>query len=385
MPNIKRLFIGSLLVSMLSGCSLFLGEAEVSMDPEPVVFDAQKRLDVVWSSNVGGDLGYRYHQFSPAISGDFIYAASEDGVVKAFNKATGDVLWTYKTDDQIFSGVGAGDQHLAVVLRAGTLIVLNDDGTEAWQASLDGEVITQPQIQFGLVVVQQANGVVRAFDVRTGVDVWRYDSQLPSLTLRGNAAPLVLSDVTFAALDNGKLIAIDNASGELVFDRLLIQPAGRTEIQRLVDIDGQPAIQNGVLYLASAADTVLAMSLSDGLVLWRRNLASYQSVALGLSKVYVASDDGLVHALDQVSGTNVWMQSQLKYRSLTAPYTWQTSVVTTDTEGVVYVMSQQDGQLLAMTKPATDGLGGQLVGDSNSLFVLSNSGKLTAYKLLDVK
>ena len=368
----------------MSGCSLF-GESETSIQPEPVVFEATHQLKQQWSKTLGQGLGNKYHQFSPALINDYVVALSKEGKVNAYEKQTGKLAWEFKANEPLTSGLGSGENSLAFVSRSGVLTLISAVGDERWNAQLDSEVLSVPQISGELLVVQQVNGVVRAFNVETGESLWRYDSVMPNLTFRGTASPRITADYTFAALDNGKLVALQNETGMPVFERTLVEPRGRTDLERVVDIDGQPVIDQRVAYLASYGDAVVALDLTDGTPLWTRKLSSFFPVSTALSRVVVSGDDGVVTALDQVSGADVWSQDALKHRFLGAPVLWNQWVLVTDTDGNLFALSQVDGGLAAMLKGGEQGQAATIIADSSNLYFLTRGGKLSALALIDLQ
>ncbi|MGB0663748.1 MAG: outer membrane protein assembly factor BamB [Pontibacterium sp.] len=372
------------MAALMSGCSLF-GESETSIQPDPVVFEATHKLQTKWSKTLGQGLGHKYHQFSPALVQDYVVALSKSGKVNAYQKADGKLAWEYESAEPLSSGLGASDSALAFVSRSGVLTLLSSEGEEQWSTQLDSEVISVPQLLGDLLVVQQVNGAVRAFDVQSGESLWRYDASIPNLTFRGTASPRVTLDYTFAALDNGKLVALQNANGNAVFERTLVEPRGRTDLERVVDIDGQPVVDQRVVYLASFGDTVTAIDLTDGTQLWDRKLASFYPVATALSRVFVSGDDGVVTGLDQASGADVWSQTALKHRFLSAPVLWNQFVFLSDTDGNLFALSQLDGGLAAMTQGAAQGQAAALIADDTSLYFLTQGGKLSALSLIDLQ
>jgi len=102
--------------------------------------------------------------------------------------------------------------------------------------------------------VQSVDGSVTALDRRTGDERWVYTASEPDLTLRGTGTPQAIDPVTFAGLANGRLVTLDNRSGQPLWERRIAVPQGRSEIERLVDLDGQPLLTpDGRLFAGTIA------------------------------------------------------------------------------------------------------------------------------------
>ncbi|WP_136681432.1 outer membrane protein assembly factor BamB [Neptunomonas sp. XY-337] len=376
----KRISSVLLLSAAISGCSLWGGSDEV--EPSPLVdFDAEKQVIVEWSRSIGGDLGDKFHQLAATISGDQIYAVSADGSVGAFALDDGEPRWEIDLDEAISAGAGAGDNKVVVVTEQGEAICLDAlTGGELWRKQLATEVTAEPQLNNELVVVQLINGSIVALDSDTGVTRWRYDSLSPRLTLRGTSAPIVALDVTLAGLDNGKFVALDNASGATLWEQTVSYPEGRSELERMTDIDGRPMLYEKVMYIPSFQGDLVAINPFNAQTLWKKKLSSYRSLASGFGNVYVSEANDHVQALDAKNAASVWSQSQLENRMLSAPAAFGNVVAVGDREGYIHFLSQIDGRFIARYD-ADAAITSDMKTRGNRLFVLTDSGRLLALTL----
>lgn len=376
-----RRFASIALFSLaLSGCGFWGGSEEVQ--PNKLVdFTAEKKVVVRWSANIGGDLGDKFHQMTPAISGDSIYAASVDGAVSSFNVETGSKLWSVDLDVTLLAGVGAGISNLAVATQSGVIICLDaTTGAELWRKQVSSEVVAAPQLNNQIVVAQLINGQIVALDLQSGVQRWVYDSLAPRLTLRGTSAPIVAADVTLAGLDNGKFVALDNESGSVLWEQNVSLAQGRSELERMTDVDGRPLLFENVVYIAGFQGNLVAINPFNAQTLWAKKMSSYHSLAAGFGNIYVSESIGHVQALDARSAASVWRQDQLENRQITAPAVIGNAVAVGDSEGYVHFLSQIDGHFVARYDT-----GSRLVGDmkvkGSTLYALTDAGRLLALTL----
>ncbi|MBQ0757278.1 MAG: outer membrane protein assembly factor BamB [Amphritea sp.] len=381
MKQLCRLALISISVLSLSACGWWGGEVEIE-PAELVSFDAEKKVEVLWKTSVGAGLGEKFNKLSLAVNENVIYAADVEGKVYAVDRVDGKVIWNIDLESAIAGGVGVGPAHVAVTTERGEVIMLNAvDGAEMWRQQLSSETLSPVQMNTDLAVAQLQNGKLVAMDLNTGERRWSYDSQIPRLTLRGTSAPIVASNATIAGFANGKLIAVRNDTGLELWQRRITVAEGKTELERLIDIDARPLYIDGVIYIVSYQGKLVAVSASDAQILWSQKASSYQSLSAGFGNIYVSEENGFLQAFDQSSSASVWRQSALEYRQITAPAVLGNTVVVGDFEGYLHFMSQVDGHFVARYQADSAGVRGDMAVEGNVLYVLGNSGRLIALQL----
>lgn len=377
----SRVVALALVSGLVAGCG-FWGDDGEEIKPTPLEsFSAEKQVSVLWSVSVGEGPA-KYHQFQPAIDGERVFAVDAEGTVQAFSRDNGQALWKVELETAVVGGVGAGFGKVAVTSEEGEVIVLAaEDGSEMWRADVNTEATAPAQFNPELAVFQLINGKIIAFDAATGEQRWVYDSQIPRLTLRGTSAPIVASDVTFAGLSSGKLVALDNVRGSVIWENRVALPQGQSELERMVDIDGRPLLVDRMLYVTSYQGRLVAINPFRAQVVWAQDVSSYHSLAAGFGNVYVSEADDAVQAFDRSSSASVWRQTKLENRQITAPVVLSTEVAVADYEGYIHFMSQTDGHFVARYKLDSSGVFGDMLVKDDVLYVLSNSGRLAALSL----
>lgn len=365
---------------MLVGCS---GNVQTGTQPRELTYiDQRVALEGMWSEGIGSLTRARY-PITPAISGNMLYTSDAEGHVRAINRQTGEVEWERALNAPISSGLTADSGQLFAGTRNGEVIVFNeDDGTIAWRSRVASEVIAPPQINSGQVVVQSVDGTLTALDRFTGDQQWLYTSSQPALTLRGTGAPRTIDPVSFAGFANGRLAAFDNRSGQQLWDLRVAVPQGRTEVEQLVDLDGQPVLaQDGRLFVTSYNGRIMALNARNGQPLWEREQSSYHTPVLVGDYLFTVTADSHVMALDANTGRVIWNQDELEGRSLTAPVFVDGKLVAGDYQGYLHVMDAQSGELTGRTHPGGGGIIITPLTDGQHVFVLTNEGELVAYAL----
>ncbi|SMR77814.1 Beta-barrel assembly machine subunit BamB [Marinobacterium sediminicola] len=379
--KLRILLAAAVIGSSLTGCGMFSSEEGVK-PTELVEFEREQSLETVWSVNLGGNLGGKFHQLAPSIDGSRIFAASAEGDVVAADLASGNIIWRRELETEIMGGVGAGNGLVVLSTLSGEVLALSaDDGNELWRYQASSEVISQPQMNAEMLVVQQLDGRLTALDLLTGRQLWTYDSQIPRLSLRGTAAPIVAADLTLAGFANGKLVAIDNRSGRPLWEQRIALSEGRSELDRIIDIDAKPLVYNRLVYVTSYQGRLAAVNPANGQMIWAQDLSSYRGLAGGFGNVYAVTADDSVQAFDARNSASVWRQDGLLNRKVTTPTVLGNSLVVADGEGYLHVLSQIDGHFTARYKLTSAGVQSDLLVKDDVLYALSNDGRLTALKL----
>ena len=379
--KLRALLAAAIIGAGLSGCGMFSSEERVQ-PAELVGFEQEKTLKVLWSLNVGGDLGRKFHQLSPSIDGSRVFAVSADGDVLAAERDSGQVAWRKSLDVEVIGGVGAGNGLVVLSTLNGEVIALSsEDGSEQWRYQATAEVVSQAQMNAEILVIQQLDGKLTALDLVTGRSLWSYDSQIPRLSLRGTAAPVVAADLTLAGFANGKLVAVDNRSGRPVWEQRIALSEGRSELERIIDVDAQPLVYNRLVYATSYQGRLAAVNPANGQLIWAQDLSSFRGLAGGFGNVYAVTAEDSLQAFDARNSASVWRQDGLLNRQLTTPVVLGNSVVVADGEGYLHALSQIDGHFTARYKLDSSGVRSDLLVKDDVLYALSNDGRLNALKL----
>lgn len=381
MNLMRRTFVAAVTAGLLSGCGVFSGEKE-SGPQELVSFEQEKTFDLLWSADVGASFGDEFHQFKPGVTDDSLLISDKQGRISSYALQSGALNWSVDLDAEVSAGVGAGFGLALVVLDSAELVALSAvDGSEQWRAQLKSEVTAQPQVGSSLVVVQQVNGQLAAFDRITGESRWVYDVQEPALTLRGTGTPLMLSDGVVAGFANGKVVALAGETGIPAWEIRAADAMGRSEFERLMDLDGGFAIANDLILTGGYQGRVVAINPRTASTVWTQSFSTYQELAVGFGNVYAVDAKGAVEAFDVSSSASVWRNSDFANRGLSAPVVLGNDVVFGDALGYVHALSQIDGRPIARISLGGSPVTADPVVVGNTAFVLSNSGKLNALTL----
>lgn len=324
-----------------------------------------------------------YDTLRPVLADEVLYTAGAEGVVQAHGVANGKRHWKVRLDHVISAGLGLGGELLLLGTAKGEVLALaRENGELRWRSRVSSEVLAPPVVaNDNLVIVRCGDGVTEALNMDNGERVWRYVSQVPPLSLRGEAAPVISDDLVLLGLANGHLVALSVFDGVLQWEATVVVPKGRTDLERMVDVDAAPVVVGDVIYVTAHQGRVLALSRLTGTMLWSRDLGGSVGLAVDERNLYLVDDEGQVWALDRRNGATLWKSEKLKYRELSAPLAYDDVVVVGDFEGYLHWLSQSDGHVFARYQVDEDGIRVAPLVKDGILYSRSRSGKVEALRL----
>jgi outer membrane protein assembly factor BamB len=345
-----RLMVAGLVLA-LSGCSTvggWFGSGPARAKPAGLVeFKPSASLVEAWKTETGDADG---HLFRPQAEGDDVVAAGGSRVVR-IAVATGNTVWRSDTGVKLSAGAGAG---LGLALAGGgkgELLALDlASGQPRWKATLSSAVTGQLLTAGGTVIARTGDGRVHGLSAADGSRKWLYTRNLPALSLRGSGGMAVRDDVLYAGFPGGKLVALDPANGAQLWEATVALPRGATELERVADVMGNPAVDERQVCAVAYQGRVACFDRRTGAPLWARDTSSSSGLAMDERNVYVTDDQDAVTAYDKNSGRAGWRQDKLARRQATAPLALGIWVAVADGEGYVHVLSADDGSFVARAK-----------------------------------
>lgn len=377
-----RLAVALSLAIALGGCSNlpWLGGDKDPNPPSPLVKLAPEvDLTVQWKEGVGRGTDKRRLHLVPAFAEGRVFTADARGRVTAVNAADGRTLWQRDLRVPLSGGPDASDDRLVVGSTKGELLALSTaDGAELWRADTDSEILSVPQLAEGLVVVHTLDDTVYAFDAATGEERWRFTSPAPVLILRGSSTPAVVPSGAVVGLAGGLLVKLDLQEGIPLWTVRVTVPAGRSELERITDIDADPIIVGDTVYVGTYNGDLAAVDLESGAVLWRRTLSVYSGLTANETALYVIDADDHVWAADPATGAGRWRQERLAHRHLSPPVLFQDMLIVGDLEGYLHGLAREDGRLLARTRIAKGRIRARPQVRGGRLYAFADDGTLAA-------
>jgi outer membrane protein assembly factor BamB len=376
--SLARLVLVAAALIAFAGCS---GDEEIDPPAELTDIVSKRNVKRLWTSALGGDSERLRLALRPVIVEGVVYSAGHDGDVASMAADTGRRAWSVKTKLPLSAGpeVGAG----VVVLGSsdGDVIALDaTNGAERWRKSVGSEVLARPLVVNDLVIVRTVDGHIDAFSVSDGAQRWALDEAVPRLSLRGTAPPVLAGDRIIAGFDNGKVLAIDVRNGDVLWDVVVNAPGGRTELERLADIDSPAHVSGDDVFVVGFQGRVAMLALDSGQIWWARDASSYRGFAMDEENLYLTNADSVVLAMRRSDGAVQWEQDVLRRRGLTAPAIDGDALVVGDFEGYLHWLDKRTGEVVARAKTDGERITNTPVTSDAGVLVQTDSGKLLAFR-----
>ena len=363
--------------ALLLGCSSNKVK-EAKPNPLPKI-QQQQGLNLVFSQSVSSTNAAEALRLQLDTDNGMIFAIDPDGQVSAYKGK--EQLWKSKiTKQELTAGVEAAEGIVVVGNRKGQLFALDQaTGEQKWTTQLSGAILSPSLIQSGRVITIANDGTVFAHDAVSGQQVWAYKLPNVQFSLRGQPAPVRLDDRTIlVASANAYVYGLDVISGVPRFQRRVAISEGRSDIQRLIDIVGDPVVAGQYLVTTSFQGQVTVTDLATQRVVWSEDASSTNRPEVSGDKVFVSTVDGKLNAYSLSTGQLAWQNEELLNRQLSNPVMLGQSLVVGDMDGVIHLLDPASGKLVGRAK--TSGEVQSLRVIDNQLYVATRKGALSIWQ-----
>lgn len=363
---------------LISGCS---SPREFAKPVELQDIDPTVSLETAWRADAGRDQKSKLTAIAPVVTESLVIVADPTGVVRAYAQDTGERVWRTELDIALSAGGGADENLVVFGGERGEVVALNvENGAQLWDKNIRASVDTAPAVAFDRVLVRAKNGASLLLNAADGARIWRVAKSPPPLTLHGQSQAIMFPDAVALGFDDGSFGVYERDSGREIWTTQVAQPSGRTDVDRMVDIDATPAFADGVFYIGTYQGELAAIAAEGGRTLWSRDFSTYQDIALDARALYVVDEDSVLWAIDRRSGETLWRQPDFMYRSLTAPAQLDAYLLVGDFEGYLHVIERETGTNVGRTE-LNDAVISPLAVADERLFVVTRGGRLYALTL----
>lgn len=378
MQNILKLPLAIAVASaLLVGCSSNKVK-EAKPNPLPKI-QQQQSLNLVFSQSVSSTNAAEALRLQLDTDNGVIFAIDPDGQVSAYKGK--ERLWKSKiTKQELTAGVEAAEGIVIIGNRKGQLFALDQmTGEQKWTAQLSGAILSLSLIQSGRVITIANDGTVFAHDAVTGQQVWAYKLPNVQFSLRGQPAPVALDERTvLVASANAYVYGLDVISGVPRFQRRVAISEGRSDIQRLIDIVGDPVVAGQYLVTTSFQGQVTVTDLATQRVVWSEDASSTNRPEVAEDKVFISTVDGKLNAYNLATGELVWQNEELLNRQLSNPVVLGQNLVVGDLDGVLHLIDPASGKLVGRAKTSGEVQSLRVINDQ--LYVATRKGALSIWQ-----
>ena len=365
------------------GCSLFGGddEDESLLPAELIEFTETVDVDQQWKASVGKGHEGLGIALNPTTDGETVYAASFNGNVIAINANNGRKIWKQSFDFSFTAGPTYKDGILVLGTNNGELINIDSmTGEILWTTTVSSEILAPVAIKDDQIFVRSVDGNLTAFLSDNGSLMWTANHRVPRLSLRGTTSPEVFANAVLSGFDDGKVSAYDLVDGSLLWETMLTPPGGRTEIEKINDIDAPMTIVGNELYVGSYQGALAALALESGDIIWLTEASIYAGMAVDEDAVFVSESDGSVMALSRFTGREIWKKDNLLNRYPSAPVIIGDSIIVGDLEGYLHWLDKESGETQQRISIGKDKISSVPLVMEDTVIVQTDGGNLVSVK-----
>jgi len=365
------------LTVALGGCSS--KRDHVEPPTKLTEFQASFTPRELWSASIGSADGSGLLSLTPFVAEGLVVAVDARGQVSAYDAASGAPRWQHELGFAVSGGVGGGMGLVVISGRRGEVAALDlATGEPRWRVETGSLAYAPAAVGAGRVALRGADGRLLVLDATNGQRLWADTRPVPPLSLQGTSRPLLLEDAVIAGFDNGEVVAYALADGRRLFTVPVALPRGRSEVERMVDVDSTPLLDRGVIYALAYQGRLVAIDAATTQIIWGRDLSGFSDLAQDRGAIYLTDARGAVMAVDKRSGKPLWTQEALLHRGVTGPTMVDGMIVVGDREGYLHWLSAEDGRLLARLRPVSSALTSAPRTDGERLYVQGRDGRLVA-------
>ena len=302
------------------------------------------QIKVLWSTHLGDSLDA---DFTTVLDNGFIYSASANGEITKVSVADGKQSWKINSGEMLSGGVGLGNNLLLLGSAKGYVLAYDLSGKLLWKSKVSSQVLSAPKSDDSVVVVRCGDSRIYGLNAKDGSKKWVYERATPALSLRSSAGIVLDGGAAYAGFAGGKLIALRVDDGKVIWEVSVAQPKGTTEIERIADITSNPVVDGSLVYAVAYQGKIAAVDRATGRLAWSREISSYTGLNAEDAKVYVTHANSAVYSLDFATGKTFWRQADLKQRRISAPLPMGNLIALGDVEGYVHLLNRDDGSFAA--------------------------------------
>ena len=335
----------------------------------------------LWSTDSGKGIDLNFSRIQPLLLGSYIYTIDTLGAIQKIDPDNGKKIWSFKSGLAASAGLTGNPSGILATSRNGEVAFYeftDESLTLKWKKEIRSEILSRAVLSENQVIIRTVDGRIVALDANNGQEQWAVSRRVPALSLTGSSYPIVTDELVISGFDNGKLVAFDLKQGSSVWETTVASPSGRSEIERLVDLDGQFVLRDGVIYISSYQGNLVAVTVSNGQVIWSRKFSSFQAIDIDQDALYLTDDKSHIWAIDRRTGSAFWQQDVLNGRKITAPLVIKDRLVVADYDGYVHWLDKQDGRIVARKETYGIRFLTQPIVQDNKVIVIDSTNQLIA-------
>ncbi len=332
----------------------------------------------------------------PVVADGRVYTIDTQGVVRAFDAAGGGQVWQARFGDaggnssSLYGGGVAFDGGRVYATNGLGFVAAFDAATGApvWTVRPGGPLRGEPSVADGAVYVMSQDNQLYSLKASDGTTNWSNAAALEIAGVFGAAAPSIGQGTVVAGFSSGELNAYRYENGRQVWQDALSRTSITTSVASLSDIDADPVIDGGAVYAVGQGGRMVALDLNSGQRIWELNFAGISTPWVAGEWLFAVNDRAQLVAISRANGKVRWINQLPRYdneKKKSGPIYYVGPVLAGDrlilagSNGALINVNPADGAFQSQTNVGA-GVSLQPVVANNTLYLLTDSGRLIAYR-----
>ncbi len=349
-----------------------------------------------WTASVVGSDRRRRLAAAPVTGGGMLFAVDTSGVVHAFDADTGTRRWSHPLEvgrgfgDVLFGG-GATyfDGRVYATSGAGDVVALDaQTGGEFWRVRPAGPLRGSPTVAFNSVYVMTQDNQIHALNMADGSPVWQDAAASGQSGVFGVAAPAAAQGTVIAGYSSGEVVAYRYENGRNLWSDALALTNISTQVGTLTDVDADPIIDQGRVYVLGQGGRMAAYELVTGQRIWELSLAGISTPAIAGEWIFTLTDDSRLLAIARSTGRVKWITQLERWRNpekREGPVFWTGPVLANNrlwiasSRGEVRSVDVGTGEAADFTR-LDDPVSLPPLVANGTLYIMDDGGRITAWR-----
>lgn len=354
------------------------------------------KLKKQWSSSIGqGNDDRAALTAQPVVAEGLVFTLDTQAQVSAFSLKDGSRKWDLSVVPPNEDGAGAlgggiayADGKIFVTAGYKSLVALEaQTGKLLWRVDMPAPGRAAPTVIDGRVSVVTMDNRLLVFGASNGTLIWKYDGVAETTSVLGGASAASDENTLVLPLSSGDVFGFSAADGKLQWQDNLSAVRRAGALSSIADIRGLPVIDRGLVFAASYSGRMVALDQFSGQRIWQREISAAQTPWSAGSAVYVMTSDQQLVALSRDKGDIHWVVPLKKFEEddREKPIIWSGPVLA---GGRLIIVSSLGDMLyldpvtgkISGTDEMADGTTVAPVVSNGYLLILTTAGDLVAYR-----
>lgn len=354
-------------------------------------------LKKIWSADIGEGTQKSLPLVThPIVVDGKIFTIDTDDSLSAFDIANGKKIWDRniappKESDEpvIAGGIAYSQGRLYVTSGYNELLVVDPaDGKIIWRKTLPAASRAAPTVMESRLFIVTLDNRLMAFSTTDGSLLWEYAGFTEVAGLLGAASPAASREVVIPAFSSGELFALRVENGSVAWADNLGSSRRLGNLAALSAIRGLPVMDKGLIFAISFAGKLVAIDERTGERVWQREIGGSETPWVAGNHLFVLTTENELAAVGRDNGVIRWVTDLPKYEDpddrekpiiWTGPILAGNRLIIGGSSGDIMEFNPIDGKLIRQWDAGGPVTIPPIVA-GETLYILSDNGTLTAYR-----